>query len=175
VSIPVMLPERHTEVRLTRAEFEAMIRPALDETLVALRRAIGSAGVAVPDVHRVLLVGGSSRIPLVGQMVTAALDRPIAVDARPKDAIALGAALTAVAAAPGRPRSAPVIAAARRAAAVRRSPARPRPGPRPAGAAGGPGGDHPRGRRGRSAGPAQRRRRTAVFVRDNDHVDHPGP
>jgi molecular chaperone DnaK len=100
VSIPVMLPQRHTEVRLTRTELEAMIRPALDETLVALRRAIASADVAVRDVDRVLLVGGSSRIPLVGQMVTAALDRPIAVDARPKDAIALGAALTAVAAAP---------------------------------------------------------------------------
>ncbi len=100
VTIPVLLPGRHTEVRLTRTEFEAMIRPALDETLVALRRAIASAGVAVPDVSRVLLVGGSSRIPLVGQLVTAALDRPVAVDARPKDAIALGAALTAVAAAP---------------------------------------------------------------------------
>jgi actin-like ATPase involved in cell morphogenesis len=100
VSIPVMLPERHTEIRLTRSELEAMIRPARDETLVALRRAIASADVAVPDVDRVLLVGGSSRIPLVGQMVTAALDRPIAVDARPKDAIALGAALTGVAAAP---------------------------------------------------------------------------
>ena len=77
VTIPVLLPGRQTEVRLTRTEFEAMIRPALDETLVALRRAIASAGVAVPDVSRVLLVGGSSRIPLVGQLVTAALDRPV--------------------------------------------------------------------------------------------------
>ena len=51
VTIPVLLPGRHTEVRLTRTEFEAMIRPALDETLVALRRAIASAGVAVPDVE----------------------------------------------------------------------------------------------------------------------------
>ena len=43
----------------------------------------------------VLLVGGSSRIPLVAEMITAELGRPVAVDAHPKHAIALGAALTA--------------------------------------------------------------------------------
>jgi actin-like ATPase involved in cell morphogenesis len=95
VSIPVMLPTHHTEVRLTRQELEAMIRPALDETLVALRRAVASAGVEPGDLHAVLLVGGSSRIPLVGQLVATALGRPIAIDARPKDAISLGAALIA--------------------------------------------------------------------------------
>jgi len=95
VSIPVLLPTHHTEVRLTRQELETMIRPALDETLVALRRAIASAGVEPADLTAVLLVGGSSRIPLVGQLVSAELGRPIAIDARPKDAISLGAALIA--------------------------------------------------------------------------------
>lgn len=95
VSIPVMLPDLHTNVRLTRSELEAMIEPALRETLVALRRAIASADLAVNDVSAVLLVGGSSRIPLVAQFVTSELGRPIAVDARPKDAIPLGAAITA--------------------------------------------------------------------------------
>ena len=90
VSIPVLLPQRHTEVLLTRREFEAMIGPALEETVVALRRAVASAGVADDDVAAVLLVGGSSRIPLVGQLVGARLGRPIAVDARPKDAICSG-------------------------------------------------------------------------------------
>ncbi len=99
VSIPVMLPQRHTEVRLLRREFEAMIRPALDETLVALRRAVASAGMAVDDVAAVLLVGGSSRIPLVAEIVGAELGRPVAVDARPKDTIPLGAALVAMSAA----------------------------------------------------------------------------
>ncbi|MGH9209401.1 MAG: Hsp70 family protein, partial [Acidimicrobiales bacterium] len=98
VSIPVMLPDIHTAVRLTRAEFEAMVRPGLDETLVALRRAVASADVAVEDLHAVLLVGGSSRIPLIALMVMAQLGRPAAVDARPKEAISLGAALAAAAA-----------------------------------------------------------------------------
>jgi actin-like ATPase involved in cell morphogenesis len=100
VSIPVMLPTHHTEVRLTRQEFEAMVQPALNETIVALRRAVASAEVDVADVSAVLLVGGSSRIPLVAQLVTTALGRPIAIDARPKDAISLGAALLAAQAAP---------------------------------------------------------------------------
>jgi glycine betaine/choline ABC-type transport system substrate-binding protein/actin-like ATPase involved in cell morphogenesis len=95
VAIPVMLPDRHTQVRLTRREFEDMIRPALDETVVALRRAVATAGVEIADLSAVLLVGGSSRIPLVGQLVGAELDRPIAVDARPKDVISMGAALFA--------------------------------------------------------------------------------
>jgi molecular chaperone DnaK len=92
VAIPVVLPTRATTVRLTRAEFEAMIRPALAETITALRGALRSAGVSPEDVHAVLLVGGSSRIPLVGQMVSAELGRPIAVDAHPKHAVVQGAA-----------------------------------------------------------------------------------
>ena len=101
VAIPVMLPGMHSEVRLTRSEFEDMIRPALQETIVAMRRAVESAGVGLGDVSAVLLVGGSSRIPLVGQMVAAELGRPIAVDARPKDTVPVGAALTAMRAAAG--------------------------------------------------------------------------
>ena len=97
-AIPVMLPGLQTEVRMTRGEFEAMIRPALIDTVGALRRAMRAAGVSPSDVAAVLLVGGSSRIPLVAQLVGAELGRPVAVDAHPKHAVALGAALAAAAA-----------------------------------------------------------------------------
>jgi molecular chaperone DnaK len=96
-AIPVMLPNLHTEVRLVRAEFEDMIRPRLRETLATLERVVRSAGLGFGDLSRVLLVGGSSRIPLVGEMVAAATDRPVARDAHPKHAIALGAAAAGVA------------------------------------------------------------------------------
>jgi molecular chaperone DnaK len=99
VTIPVMLPNLQTEVRLTRAEFEGMIRPRVLETVSALERAVRSAGVAMTDIDRILLVGGSSRIPLVREMVGRATGRPTAVDAHPKFAIALGAARAALAAA----------------------------------------------------------------------------
>jgi molecular chaperone DnaK len=95
VSIPVMLPELKTEVRLTRTEFEGMVRPALVESIGAMRRALRSARVEPDQVKGVLLVGGSSRIPLVAQMVGAELGRPVAVDAHPKHSIALGASLAA--------------------------------------------------------------------------------
>lgn len=92
VTIPVLLPNAQTEVRLTRPEFEAMIRPRLTETTDALARTVQSAGLTMADVSRVLLVGGSSRIPLVAEVVREATGRDVAVDAHPKHAIAVGAA-----------------------------------------------------------------------------------
>ncbi len=92
-TISVSVPGLQTDVRLTRGEFEAMVRPRINETAQALERAIRSAGVAPADVSRVLLVGGSSRMPLVGELVQAATGRPVALDAHPKLAIATGAAL----------------------------------------------------------------------------------
>ena len=70
VSIPVLMPAGRGSVRLHRSEFEAMIRPQVEETVTALRVAVGSAGVVPEDLTAVLLVGGSSRIPLVAQLVS---------------------------------------------------------------------------------------------------------
>ncbi len=95
VSIPVVLPNLQTEVRLTRSEFEAMIRPLLQQTVDALRRAIRSSEVGVDELAAILLVGGSSRVPLIAEMVGAELGRPIAVDQHPKHTVALGAAIAA--------------------------------------------------------------------------------
>ncbi len=143
VSIPVLLPTVTTEVRLTRAELEAMIRPALSDTVDALRRALASAHVETADLHSVLLVGGSSRIPLVAQLVGAELNRPVAVDADPKQAIALGAAWAAADRLPGRVRPpAPVVPAAPAAPAaspVQSAPMPPALAAAPAGAAAPPG------------------------------------
>jgi actin-like ATPase involved in cell morphogenesis len=93
VSIPVMLPNSRGSVRLHRSEFEGLIYPQVEDTVTALRRAVQSAGLAPEQLTAVLLVGGSSRIPLVGQLVSEQLGRPVAVDADPKNAIAKGAAL----------------------------------------------------------------------------------
>jgi actin-like ATPase involved in cell morphogenesis len=94
-SVPAILPGLQSEIRITRGEFEAMIRPTLRETVRALQRAIASAGLSPDDLQAVLLVGGSSRIPLVAEMVSSEIDRPVAVDADPKHAVALGASLVA--------------------------------------------------------------------------------
>jgi len=91
-TVPVLLPGIQTEVRITRSEFESLIRPSLSDSIGAIHRALESAGVTPEELSRVLLVGGSSRIPLIAQMVSSELGRPVAVDADPKHAVALGAA-----------------------------------------------------------------------------------
>ncbi len=91
-SIPVALPGLHSEVRITRPELEAMVRRPISDTVAALRRGLRDAGVEPSELSTVLLVGGSSRIPMVAEMVGADLGRPVAVDTHPKYAIAMGAA-----------------------------------------------------------------------------------
>jgi molecular chaperone DnaK len=98
VTIPVLFPGIQSQVRLVRSELEDLIRPQVAQTVEALRRALRSAAVDPAELDAVLLVGGSSRIPLVAQLVSAELGRPVAVDADPTAAIALGAALSAYAA-----------------------------------------------------------------------------
>jgi hypothetical protein len=95
VTIPVDLPGLHTEVRLTRTELEAMSRALLEGSVAALARAIESAGLGADEVDRVLLVGGGSRMPLVARMISGAFGRPYFVDAHPRHAVCLGAALMA--------------------------------------------------------------------------------
>ena len=95
VTVPVALPGVHTDIRLTRAEFEQMVRPSLGDSIGAMQRAIRSANLTADDIDLVLLVGGSSRIPLVNQMVLGELGRPVAVDTHPKHSVALGAAWAA--------------------------------------------------------------------------------
>jgi actin-like ATPase involved in cell morphogenesis len=95
VEIPVIVPGVSREVRLTRAEFEDGIREQLDQTVTTLRRALADARVRPQDLHAVLLVGGSSRIPLVSGLIAAEVGAPVAVDTHPKLAVALGAATVA--------------------------------------------------------------------------------
>jgi actin-like ATPase involved in cell morphogenesis len=106
-TVPVLLPNLHTEVRLTRGEFEEMIRAPVEATVSALRRALTAADVTPEKLSNVLLVGGSSRIPLVSQMLSAELGRPTAVDTHPKHAVALGAALLATRRRAAGPRTGP--------------------------------------------------------------------
>ena len=95
VSIPVLLPKLQTQVRLTRDELESRLREPLQLTIDSLSRAVRDAGLRPDDIGSVLLVGGSSRIPMVAGLVSQALGRPVAVDANPKHSIAAGAARAA--------------------------------------------------------------------------------
>ena len=97
--IPVMLPGAHSTVSLTRAEFETMIRPRIDESFVALDQALSAAGVRAVDLSALLLVGGSSRIPLVARLLRERYGQVVAADIDPLYAVARGAAIAAAEAA----------------------------------------------------------------------------
>ena len=131
--VPVALPGITRSVRLTRGEFDDMLRPAIAETVSAMRRVLEASGMGAADVAAMVLVGGSSRIPLVSEMLSAAFGRPLALDNHPKHDVALGAAIR------GTPAAQPAgVAAAgapgdRVTAAARASAAGPAPsGPPPA-------------------------------------------
>src|SRR5262249_23510041 len=89
-TIPVAVPGLNTGVRLTRGEFEAMVRPRLADTVHALQRTVTSAGVDMAAIKSVLLVGGSSRIPVVAEVVGSETGRPTTLDAHPKLVVSEG-------------------------------------------------------------------------------------
>jgi YVTN family beta-propeller protein len=99
-TIDVVLPNRHLDVPLTRSEFEGMIRTPIETTIMTLIRTLQSAQVEPSELAAIVLVGGSSRIPLVSKMISDALARPIVLDEAPEHAVALGAATSARGATP---------------------------------------------------------------------------
>jgi len=94
-TVHVDLPGFQTDLPLTREDFEDLVRPRIAETIGVLARVTESAGFTFHGLDRILLVGGSSRIPLVAEMVGEATGRPVTIDADSKDSIALGAAFVA--------------------------------------------------------------------------------
>ena len=91
--VPVVLPGETDRVLIQREEFEERINDLVEETVDALERSLNSAGLeSGSDVDSILLVGGSSRVPLVATRLTSRLGVPVRVDTHPKQAVALGAA-----------------------------------------------------------------------------------
>lgn len=93
--IPVILPGVNTVVRISRDDLEDAVRILALRTVDALRRTVHGAGVQPTDLSRVLLVGGSSQIPMITRMIEETLRVPVVADAHPKLAVCLGAAIAA--------------------------------------------------------------------------------
>jgi Fe-S protein assembly chaperone HscA len=81
--------------RFTRAEFETMIRPIVDRTLEPCRQALADAGLQASQIDEVVLVGGSTRIPLVKRLVGELFGRTPHSELNPDEVVALGAAVQA--------------------------------------------------------------------------------
>ena len=80
---------------VTRDQFEALIGPHVDTTLTACRRAVEDASIRTEDIDRVILVGGSTRIPLVRRKVEAFFGKMPYTALNPDEVVALGAAVQA--------------------------------------------------------------------------------
>lgn len=80
------------DMYMSRSQLESLIRPIIIETLEAVDSVLAAAHKRISDVSRVLLVGGSTRVPLVRRMVTAYFGREPEQRVSPETAVALGAA-----------------------------------------------------------------------------------
>jgi molecular chaperone DnaK len=92
VDVPVFLPGVTATVAVTRDAFEDMVRPMLRQTVELVRQTMDRARVGAQELSDVLLVGGSSRIPMVSRMIQDDLGVPVRVDTHPKLVVARGAA-----------------------------------------------------------------------------------
>jgi len=81
--------------QITRGEFETMIRPLVDRTVGPVTQALTDAGVEPSEIDEVVLVGGSTRIPLVRRLVADRFGRTPHSDLNPDEVVALGAAVQA--------------------------------------------------------------------------------
>jgi len=82
---------------LTRSELERMIVPIVDRTFDVCREALGIARLTPNDFDQILLVGGSTRIPLVRKRVEEFFKKPIRANINPDEVVAIGAAIQAAA------------------------------------------------------------------------------
>lgn len=85
----------HLEVEIARHEFEDLIQDLLQGTLTAFDAAVSDAGLSKGDLAKVLFVGGSTRIPLVWEMVAAHVGLEPMMEVNPDEAVALGAGVQA--------------------------------------------------------------------------------
>jgi len=85
----------HLDVELSREEYESMIRPLVETTLESVSRVIEDAGQDVSDIDTILLAGGSTRTPLLRQMLEERTGVCVREDIHPDLCVALGAGLQA--------------------------------------------------------------------------------
>jgi molecular chaperone DnaK len=86
---------KHLETRLTRAQFEAMCGDLVARLRSPVKRALADAGMTQADIDEVVLVGGSTRIPMVQQLVESLIDLEPNQNVNPDEVVAVGAAIQA--------------------------------------------------------------------------------
>jgi molecular chaperone DnaK len=86
---------KHLNLRLSRSKFEQMIEPLVQRTLEPCRQALKDAGLEAKNVDEVVLVGGSTRIPMVQKVVSDFFGKEAGKGVNPDEVVAIGAAVQA--------------------------------------------------------------------------------
>jgi molecular chaperone DnaK len=84
---------KHLNMKLNRAKLEQLVEDLIERTIAPCRTAIKDAGVAVGDIHDIILVGGMTRMPKVQEAVKAFFGKEPRKDVNPDEAVAVGAAI----------------------------------------------------------------------------------
>ena len=84
---------KHLDVTLTRAKFEELTADLVQATIEPTRKAMSDAGLSASDIDKVLLVGGSSRIPAVQEAIKKVLGKEPTKNVNPDECVAIGAAI----------------------------------------------------------------------------------
>ena len=84
---------KHMNLKLSRAKFESLVIDLLEKTIEPCKKAISDAGISANEIHEVVLVGGSTRIPKVQEIVKEQFGREPHKGVNPDEVVAVGAAI----------------------------------------------------------------------------------
>ena len=84
---------KHLDLTLTRAKFDELTADLVERTMGPTRQAMQDAGLSGSDIHKIILVGGSSRIPAVQEAIRRVLDKEPSKGVNPDECVSVGAAI----------------------------------------------------------------------------------
>ena len=84
---------KHLDITLTRAKFDELTHDLVESTAIPVQNALKDAGLSMNDIHKVLLVGGSTRIPAVQELVKRLTGKEADKGINPDECVAIGAAI----------------------------------------------------------------------------------
>lgn len=84
---------KHLDLTLTRAKFEELTHDLVEATIEPTRKALADSGLSVGEIDKILLVGGSSRIPAVQEAIKRVLGKEATKNVNPDECVAVGAAI----------------------------------------------------------------------------------
>ena len=97
ISLPFITADqngpKHLQTKLTRAKFEQLVDDLLQRSMAPVRQALADAGLKPSDIHEIVLVGGSTRVPKIQQLVREYFGKDPHKGVNPDEVVAIGAAI----------------------------------------------------------------------------------